>query len=475
MPGPSRSTLAAVMRLFPLPTPQGDPELRPHRHGLYFAFYNALNWQVATGTPTVLFMEYLGADSFQTGLVYGWALLLTPVQVLATALLPRLGFKRLTLAGWGARSWFLLVPLALAAFAPDQPAAWMISAMVAAMFCYSVSRSVGAAAITTWLHGLIPDRIRGRYWATDQMMAGAAAVGTLVVCAGLFAVLPARWAFFSQYVISIGGAWLAFRCLRKLPDIERPRVLGLRKILADTPRHMFHPSAFRPYLWLAIAYFVVTAPLAPFGAYFLKSTAGLTMTTIMLYTMLQYGGVIAGNAFMRSRLDRTGAKPFFRAAFLTFAVIAVGWLACLRQPALVGVLMPVIYFLLGVGAGIFTAANVSYLAKVLPEADRALPLSLHGALTAFLGGISPVLWGLFLKGGGAVPSMDGDVFAVYFWSVLGGCLALVAAVGRLEEKAGHVDPLLGGGWLLRPFRAMTNLISLVERPAARPPRDQDPG
>lgn len=462
------------MRFLSLPTPGNDPELRPHRQGLYFAFHNALNWQVATGTPTVLFMEYLGADSFQIGLVYGWALLLTPVQVLATALLPRLGFKRLTLAGWGARSWFLLVPLALAAFAPDQPAAWMVSSMVAAMFLYSVSRSVGAAAITTWLHGLIPERIRGRYWATDQMMAGAAAVGTLVVCAGLFALLPARWAFFAQYLISISGAWLAYRCLKTLPDIERPRVLGLRTIVADTPRHMFRPSAFRPYLWLAIAYYVVTTPLAPFSAYYLKSTAGLTTASIMLYTMLQYGGVIAGNAFMRSRLDRTGAKPFFRAAFLAFAGIAVGWLACLRYPALVGIVMPVLYFLLGVGSGVFTAANVSYLAKVLPEADRALPLSLHGALTAFLGGVSPVVWGLFLKGGGAAPSLDLGIFALFFWSLLGGCLALTMAVGRLEEKAGHVDPLLGGGWLLRPFRAMTNLISLVERPADRPPRDGDP-
>jgi hypothetical protein len=104
-----------------LPTQKNDPELYPYRRGLHFAFFNALNWQVATGTPSVVFMAYLGADSFQTGLVYGWTLLLTPVQVFATLLLPRLGFKKLTLAGWGARSWFLLVPLALAATPPRTP------------------------------------------------------------------------------------------------------------------------------------------------------------------------------------------------------------------------------------------------------------------------------------------------------------------------------------------------------------------
>lgn len=73
------------------PTQKGDPELYPHRHGWYFAFFHALNWQVAIGTPTVLFMQQLGADSFQIGLVFAWTFLLTPAQVLATAFLPHLG------------------------------------------------------------------------------------------------------------------------------------------------------------------------------------------------------------------------------------------------------------------------------------------------------------------------------------------------------------------------------------------------
>ena len=50
-----------------------------------------------------------------------------------------------------------------------------------------------------------------------------------------------------------------------------------------------------------------------------------------------------------------------------------------------------------------------------------------------------------------------------------GVLALVLFVGRIQEQAGHVDPLLEGSWLLRPVRAMTSLINLVELPG----RDRD--
>jgi MFS family permease len=442
--------------------PWREPGLHPYRQGLYFAFFNALNWQIATATPTVLFMAWLGADSFQTGLVYGWPLLLTPVQVFATVLLPRLGFKRLTLAGWGARSWFLLVPLGLSLLLRDRaPAAWMIHAVVAAMFFYSLSRSVGAAAITTWLQGLVPDAVRGRYWSTDQIMGGVASVGALVLCAVCFAGLPLSWAFCVLYTFSIGGAWLAFRCLRALPDIERPTVMSLGTIWRETPRHLFGPGAFRPYLWLAVLFFVVTTPLVPFGAFYLKTVAGIAPSAIMGYTILQYAGVIAGNWFMRSRIDRTGNKPFFRLIFGLFAAVAAGWLACLHWVAATPVLMPLLYVLLGAGAGMFTAANVSYLSKILPPAERALPVSLHSAISYFTGGLAPVVWGLVLKHGDGT-ALDLAALRWFFAFTLAGALLLVGLVGRLQEKEGAADPLLEIGWLFRPFRVVGSLIRLAE-------------
>jgi len=452
-----------------LPTQKNDPELYPYRKGLYFAFFNAMNWQVATATPTVLFMAYLGADSFQTGLVYGWPLLLTPVQVLATVLLPRLGFKRLTMAGWGARSWFLLVPLGLALLARQGTAHWMIFAMVTAMFFYSLSRSVGAAAITTWLQGLVPESVRGRYWSTDQIMSGVASVGTLVLCAACFTWLSQPWAFFVLYAFSIMGAWLALRCLQALPDIDRPTVMSMAKIRADTPRHLFGPGAFRPYLWLAVLFYIVTTPLIPFGAYYLKTVAGFTPASIMGYTMVQYAGVIGGNWFMRSRIDRTGVKPFLRLTFGLFGCVAAGWLVCLHWTAVMPWMMPGLFLMLGAGTGMFTAANASYLAKILHVSERALPVSLHGALSNFTGGLAPVAWGLLLKGDGPVPSLDLAAFQWFFVATLAGTVVLVLLVNRLQEKAGHVDSIMEGGWLFRPIRVVASLINLAEpaRPAER--------
>src|SRR5258708_8690756 len=93
----------------------------------------------------------------------------------------------------------------------------------------------------------------------------------------------------------------------------------------------------------------------------------------MGYTVVQYAGVIGGNWFMRSRIDRTGVKPFFRLLFGLFAVVAAGWLVCLQWTSLLPWVMPGLYFLLGAGSGMFTPANPTYLAKILPVHEPAPP------------------------------------------------------------------------------------------------------
>jgi len=454
------------------PTPQRDPALYPHRHGLYFAFFNALNWQVVIGTPTVLFLQQLGADSFQVGLVFAWTFLLTPVQVLATAWLPQLGFKRLALAGWSLRSWCLVLPLGLALLAPREPAAWMVHGMIVAMFVYSLTRAVGSAALTTWLYQLIPDTIRGRYWATDQILAGVAVVGSLLLYSGLFALLPVYPAFLILYLIAVAGAVLAGRQLRQLPDADRPQVMSLQKIVQETPRLMLTPGLFRNHLFHSAAFFIAITPITPFAAYYLKGEAGLPASQVLMLMALTYLGVILANGFMRSRLDRLGARPFFRLGCGGFGLIAGGWLLFLHFDGRWTPLLPLLYLLQGMASGCWTSANLHYLAKIVPETDRALPVSIHGAVITFLGGCSPVLWGLFLQGPHPGAPLNGAVFAAYFVVLLLSCGVLLGLLPKLPEKAGTAPPLLRSGWLLQPFRTVANLINLVERPE-RPSAEPD--
>jgi MFS family permease len=441
---------------------------------LYFAFFHALNWQVVIGTPTVLFMQQLGADSFQIGLVFAWTFLLTPVQIVATALLPHLGFKRLTLFGWNARAWFLLVPLLLAVIGPAHPSGWMISGMVIAMFCYAVYRAMGTAAITPWLYQVVPENIRGQYWATDQMLAAVAGLGILLLCAGIFVVLPPYSAFQVQYLIAILGALAAYRELKLLPDVPKPKLISLEKIMTETPRLLTQPGVYRTYLWQSIPLFIAITPLPPFTVFYLKTAHGTPAAVLMIYAMLTYLGVITANVIMRSRLDRFGAKPFFRFSYTSYSIVAVGWLAFLFFGEVLTPLVPLLFFVQGFAGGCWTSANLNYLVRLVPAEDRALPVSLHSATITCLGGTAPVIWGLFLKddGGRAVRE---PVFAGFFVLMLVVMFVLGSLLHRLPERAPSGGPLMQGAWLLRPLRGLTSLISLIDRSTELSrPEDQPP-
>ena len=457
-----------MLALFP--TTKSDPELAPFRAGLVFGFFNALTWQIGIGTPMVLFAERLGATSFQVGLAYSFVFLLTPVQIAATALLPRFGFKRLSLGGWSARSVFLAIPLGLAFLAPDVGEPWMIGTLIGSVFMFCVFRSIGAAAMTTWFMGLLPPGVRGRYFANDQFLSGIAGVGTLLACALLFALLPIYTALLVQYGIALIGSTLSYYALKRLPDIERPKTMSLRSVLRDTPRHLFSPSRFRHYLWLAVWYAVITTPIPPFAAYYLKVTAQMKASEIMMFEVLRFSGVILGAWLLRRRIDATGARPFFLLSLVLTAMAAVGWLLYLRQVIDGRAAMFGIYFVVGLGFVCWTVANLNYLPKITAPGERALLVSIHGATTFCIGGCAPILWGLVLKSTGAdgSPTIDVSVFQWFFVSVFGSACVLSVLAARLhEDSKTPVGPIIISNAILNPFRAAYYLVNLIDLPILR--------
>ena len=462
------------------PTAKSDPELVPFRPGLTFAFFNALAWQIGIGTPMVLFAEQLGASPFQVGLAYSFVFVLTPVQIVSTALLPRYGFKALMLGGWRTRSFFLGVPAVLAvlmlAGGHEQP--WMVRALVGSVFFFCLFRSIGAAASTAWFYALLPERLRGRYFASDQFVSAVGGVGTLLASAALFALLPIYAALLAQYAIALLGSSVSYYALKRMPDAERPSSINLATVLRDTPRHLFTRSTFRSYVWLAVGCAILATPIPPFVAYYLKVGPRLSAGQIMLFEVLRYSGVMVAAWVIRRRIDVTGARPFFLLAVGLYALVGAYWWFYLEHGfgGIAGIFVS--YFLLGLGAATWTIANLNYLPKIVSAEERTLTVSIHGAVTSFLGGLSPVIWGAFLKvGEGPARGLNVAVFQWFFVFVVVAGLILSSLLGRLpEEKGQPVDPILIGNAILRPFRAMTYLANLVElRPLRRQAATEEKG
>ncbi len=453
-----------MLSLFP--TAKSDPELAPFRPGLTFAFFNALAWQIGIGTPMVLFAEELGATPFQVALAYSFVFVLTPLQIVSTALLPRYGFKALMLGGWRTRSFFLAVPAVLAitimAGAPERP--WMVQVLVWSVFFFCVFRSIGAASGTSWFYAILPESARGRYFASDQFVSAVAGVATLLASAALFAFLPPYPALLAQYFIALAGSTISYYSLKRLPDAERPTSISLRTVMRDTPRHLLVPSRFRTYVMLAVGCAVIATPIPPFAAYYLKVGAGLSTAQIMLAEVLRYSGVIVAAWLIRRWIDELGAKPFFLAAMVLYASVGIYWWLFLERGfgGLPGIFA--VYFLLGLGAATWAIANLNYLPSIVGSEDRTLTVSIHGAVTACVGGLSPMAWGFFLKEGeGASRAIDTQVFQYFFVTVVVGAVLLMPFFARLPgNKNLRFEPLIIGDAILRPLRAATALVNLID-------------
>lgn len=453
------------------PPPAADAvALRPFYPALAFGFFNAVNWQVALGTPMVLLVEALGGSTFQVGLCYAFVFLMAPIQVFATALLPKYGFKRMMMSGWGLRALFLLPCIVIAAFGKHgHTAPWMIYAMIGSVFCFVFFRSLGSCAWMPWMYKLLPEQLRGRYFASEQVTSGIASVGILLLCSILFKVLSPYDAFIVEYSVAFVGAALSWFALRKMHDTERPTTISLARVVDETPGICLKPGDFRRFLWVSCWYGFVTTAISPFGIYFLKVELHVLPGDILTYSTAQYCGVILMSLLLRGEIDRRGPRPFFFAAGLGYAALALFWIALLVFRFDARSYFPLVYLWLGMVSALWVSANLNYLPSVVPPDNRPLVLAVQGAATAFISGLAPVVWGLLLKEEGPTPAMNRTAFIVFFVFVLLSMAGIVAWMRRFRYPTGKTEKLEFGDLVLRPHRAFSYLITLVDT-SITPPR-----
>lgn len=450
------------MRSDPPKVQKGD-SLHPYNSGLVFGFFNAINWQVALGTPMVLLAEALGASPFQVGLAYSFVFILTPVQVLATPLLHRLGFRRLMSAGWGLRSLFLLPAILVAVLARQNgPAPWMVTVLIASVFFFTLMRSVASCAWVPWLYSILPPGIRGRYFASDQVISGIGSIGILVTCSALFMALPLFDAFIVMYSLSFIGAVASYFFLLRMPDGERPSTISLRRVFSEAPAFIFKPSPFRRFLLASSGFAILTTPISPFCAYFLRVEGSLEPGNILIFTTMQYAGVVLGSLMLRNQIDRTGPRPFFFLALILNAIVCAYWIGVLYFGATDTSWLPMIYLLFGMGAATWVSATLSFLPHVTEGPSRSLLLAVHGAVTSLIGGTAPILWGLFLKEPGDVPAMSRFGFMLFFMFGFAGLAAIAIWLRSFEFPAYKGERVELGSVVMRPQRAFTYLINLVD-------------
>ena len=391
----------------------------------------------------VLLLEQLGGSTFQIGLTSSFVFILYPLQILATALLARLGFQRQMVLAWSFRALFLLVPLAIAIRAPDSPAPWMANAVVAAVFGFCVFRAFGVAAHLPWLAAILPDEVRGRFFATEGAIVSTVGVVALLTTAALFWVLTPYSAFRAVFGIAIFGSTMAVASLLRLPAGPRPAPSPIRAMLPETRRLCLEPGLFRQYLGITAVGSVVGTSFSAFTIYYLKSEAHLESSVVLGFTAAQFGGQIVGSFSVRRFIDRIPLRQLMQISQLIVASVLAYWIFILTTNSLWPVPVAFSYLVIGIALGISNTAHYTFIPELSSEQNRPVTMAIFGAVAGLLQGLGPVLWGLALRTGDAIPGVRADRFLLFF--LLGIVLAGLSfrLLASLPEVRSHTGLLAG--------------------------------
>lgn len=455
------------------PADDPAPSLALYADLLRFGFFNATTWMIGLGTPLVLLAGQLGASSFEVGIAYAFVFLLLPVQILATSTLPRFGYKRQILFGWASRGVFLLVPLGLAFMAPEEPGRWMVYALVGSTFFFSLFRAIGSCAVMPLVYSTVPEKVRGRYFSTDQAVTGISGIMTLLLCALLFRFLPVYEAFFWQYLYAVIGVFFTLYYLGRVKDPPKPEATRLPDIIRETPKVCLKRSPYRQYLGFMIASALTGTAFVPLQAYYLKVEAGLGIDSILAFTALQYAGAILGTLIMRNRIDRVGVKPVFRFALLSGACLSTYWFFLVTGHDFLLRFISLAYFVFGLSSSQWLTAHLKYMPRVCDEKKQALHVSVHSAVIGIIGGLAPMAWGFVVKVPGHNPGVQATAFAAFFLVLVTTQIALFSYVPRLTSEHRERPALQTGASILRPFRYVGNLINPI--PNRRESTSEPPG
>ncbi|MGE4488007.1 MAG: MFS transporter [Kiritimatiellales bacterium] len=414
----------------------------PYIFSLGFAFTNALTWMVALGTPLILLCQQLKATPLEIGLVSSFPFLVLPLQVLTTALLQYLGFKRQMILCWGIRSVFLLIPLGLAIAAPTDPAPWMLPALLMAMLCFTVFRAIGGSATFPWIYAILPNRLRGHYFTTEQVMVGLSGVFTMLLSAWAMHTLTVYAAFTVLFLLAITGSVGAVTCLQKLPDAPAPRDLHITRVLLGVWPLIRTKGPFRSYLLLMLTVSLFNTSTVPFTIYYLRGQTTVGDSWIFLLTGTQVVGSIAMSFIVKHFADRTGARPLLIGSQIIMAMVCLFWGILITGATGLLHLLPLAYLGTGAATNLLTLGNIKYTPQLSNDNDRAFVISVLNSLAGFCGGVAPILWGWFLKDV-QTQSINPARFSVFFLCNLIIQLALIPRFARIPEK----DPL--PRWSLR--------------------------
>ncbi len=401
----------------------------------WFAFFNALTFQIIIGTPLFLYAKSIGASSTVLGLLAAATPLMTMLQLPAAKYLPVYGYRRFVLMGWGARTViiFFVALIPLLGFLDN---ATKLTLLVFCILVFNMMRGAASAAWMPWIALLIPEEARARFLSRDQIFMYGGSLLALLVSALMIGGEVSVYEFSLVFLLSGLAGGVALYFIKKIPDVHAPEAMEKSAVAVPWRTIFFYPPFFALLLFNMLFVFEVGS-LGVFTVQYLRDLPGFNDSVVLYLSCLSFVGSLLVLPFVGRLLDRFGNKVVLFVSLLLFGSVILGWF-CLAA-GLVSPKSGVVFMvnLLGgiAGAG-FNVANSRMAFAVMPQMGRDHFFALFSVITSLGLGASPVLWGISLDYIGAFEVVTG-AFHLHRHSIYFGVLFVLNILTLLQVRRLH--------------------------------------
>ncbi|MEN6371527.1 MAG: MFS transporter [Armatimonadota bacterium] len=417
-------------------------KIRSLRWNYAFAAANTIFTTLTVfGNVFILFLDKLGLPKSRIGFILSLFPFCGVVALFIAPHIARFGLKRTLVIFWGARKivtcFLLLTPLVL--FRYGAGSAFTFVAAVILMF--AICRAVGESAFYPWLQEVIPDDIRGRFFATNSVVANVITIISIGFAGYVIGRSDTLNSFMLLMAIGIFFGFIAVWSSTRIPggapqSVDSSETRYFRDII-DPARD---PNFLR-YL-LGIGAIAFTVGIAAFFPLYFAHEVGISSANVVLLSIAaSLGGVIS--YVWGWAADKYGGKRALLFCLRLSLMVPIFLMLMPRHSEWSFLAASAIMF----GSGAFTTGNTTASLQIMyvnlvPADNSTRYMALYYAWSGLIGGLSPILAGFILEHAkhisGRIGILTLDSYTPLLVLIILGTLAAILLV-RSIGKTGRTD------------------------------------
>ncbi|PYI53180.1 MFS transporter [Paenibacillus flagellatus] len=348
-------------------------------------------FQLLGGPFLTGYLLYLGASSFQIGIVLAIPSMANMLQIVGALLIQRFTNRKLAFAllcGLHRILWVLTgaVPFVF-------PREFGVAAYIAVCVLGFVGQAIGSVFWTSLIADMVPARVRGRYFGIRNTILWAGGCLAILVFGQLLDRLPEPRGFHVLYAVAAVCAVLDIVFFLRYPNppFEKSGQTGMGAMLAVPFRH----KPFRKAMLFISLWLFVQGISVPFFNYVMLDVMHIGYRWISVATMTQNVAMMAGYYMWGNLNAKYATKTLL---FWTLPVIAASCMTWGLLPMLPDIpVLLAVHLLIGIGVGGFNQLMFNYVVGDTPKGERPMFVAVFYAMTGLAGFLGPTLGGSVYK------------------------------------------------------------------------------